>query len=165
MRSLNRNHALTLLAVSVAFGVSAPAAAAGAAPSATITMNWQTPYVNSAPYEGTGSGTFSASGSSINDSGPVSVPFHLGAAPSPSGLSVHSDRTLTGTLGTITLHCNEIAHDFTNPAAVPLTGNCTVIGGSGAYTGLHGHGTLTGSADTSGPTTAFLTEVLQLSTP
>jgi hypothetical protein len=165
MLRLNRNHALTLLAVSVAFGVSAPVAAAGAAPAETITMNWQTPYVTSAPYVGTGTGTFSASGPSINDSGSLTVPFNLGASPSPSVLSIHSDRTLTGTLGTITLHCNEIAHNFTNPAAVPLTGNCTVTGGSGAYAGLHGHGTMTGSGDTSDPTTAFVTEALQLSTP
>jgi hypothetical protein len=132
-------------------------------------MNWQTPYVNNAPWVGTGSGTFSASGSSINDSGSLSVPFHLGGTPSHSNSaqSVHSDRTLTGTHGKITLHCNEIAHKFanTNPAAIPLTGNCTVIGDSGAYAGLVGQGTLTGSADLSGPTTAFLTEVLQLSTP
>jgi len=164
MRALNRSRALTLLALSAAFGVSAPVAAAGATPSETITMNWQTPYVNSAPYAGTGSGTFSALGSSINDSGSLSVPFHLGGAPSPIA-NLHSDRTLIGQDGTIALRCNEIVHNFTNPAASPLTGNCTVIGGSGAYAGLQGHGTMTGSVDTSGPTTAVFTEVLQLSGP
>src|SRR5579859_7097847 len=90
-----------LLAVSVAFGVSAPVAPAATAPSETITMTWQTLYVNGAPWVGTGSGTFSASGSSINDSGLLLVPFRLGGSGSPtnSAQSVHSDRTLTGTLG------------------------------------------------------------------
>jgi len=169
MRSLNRNHALTLLAVSVAFGVSAPAVAAAASAPETITMNWQTPYVNSAPWVGTGSGAFSASGPTINDAGSLAVAFHLGGAASPTSAAenLHSDRTLTGTLGTITLRCNEIAHKFanTNPAAIPLTGNCTVIGGSGVYAGLLGHGAVTGTTDLSGPTTAFLSDAVYLKTP
>lgn len=161
-----RRHALTAVAALVALAAAAPAASAATGGPQTIIMNWSTPYVTSAPWTGTGAGSFSASGPSINDTGPLSVAFHLGAVPSAAVETLGSDRTLSDASGnTITLHCNEIAFDFTNPAAIPITGNCTVISAAGAFAGLHGQGTLTGTGDTSGPTTAFLSEVLTLSTP
>jgi hypothetical protein len=165
MRSIDRKPALILLAVSVALGASAAAATAHTTSTDAITMNWTTPYVTAPPWDGTGTGGFSASGASVNDAGAISVAFHLGAAASHSSILTQSSRrTLTGQLGaTITLHCNEITH---NAAANPVlvTGHCTVIGGTGAYTGLHGEGELTGTADLSGPTTAVVSELLELRT-
>jgi hypothetical protein len=138
-------------------------------------MNWQTPYVTGPPWDGSSlSGVsatgvplsyFSAAGTSVNDSGSLSVAFHLGSSASQAGsiLTQSSKRTLTGQLGTISLHCNEITHNTAaNP--VPITGHCTVISGTGAYTGLHGQGEITGTADLSGPTTAIISETLNLHT-
>lgn len=164
MRSINRKPALTLLAMSAALAASAPAAMAEPTPTDAITMNWTTPYVSSAPWDGVGSGGFSASGASVNDAGPLSVAFHLGAAASQTGArTVSSERTLTGLLGTVTLRCNEITnHPTANP--VPITGQCVVISGTGAYAALHGQGEIMGTADLSGPTTAVFSELLELGT-
>ena len=166
MKSINPKPALTLLALSAALGVSAPAATADTTPTHAITMNWHTPYVSSAPWDGSGSGTFSASGAPVNDAGSLSVAFHLGAAASPTGSTetLSSERTLTGLLGTVTLKCNETAHNLAAANPVPVTGRCTVISGTGAYTALHGQGEITGTADLSGPTTAVLSELLELRT-
>ena len=164
MRSIDRKPALILLAVSAALGASAAAATAHTPSTDAITMNWTTPYVTAPPWDGTGTGGFSASGASVSDAGALSVAFHLGAAASHSSILTQSSRrTLTGSLGTITLHCNEIAH---NTAANPvtITGHCTVISGTGAYTALHGQGELTGTGDLSGPTTAVVSELLELRT-
>lgn len=159
-----RSHAFTALAASVVIGVAEPAAAAATAGPETITMDWSTPYVTSAPWTTNGTGSFSAAGPFV-DAGALAVASHLGGVRSPSLLNPHSDRTLTDANGnTITLRCNEIAFSFTNQAAVPLTGNCTVIGATGAFSGLHGQGALTGTGDTLGPTNAVLSEVLTLST-
>ena len=165
MRSINRKPALILLAVLAAPGASAAAATAHATPTDAITMNWQTPYVTAPPWDGTGTGGFSASGASVNDAGSLSVAFHLGSSASQGGstLTQSSKRTLTGQLGTVTLHCNEITHQA-SASPVPVTGHCTVIGGTGAYAALHGQGEITGTADLSGPTTAVISETLELRT-
>ncbi len=169
MHALKRSGGLGVVAALIA--LAAPVAGATATtsgPPETITMNWSTLYVNSAPWIGTSlAGTWSAAGP-INDSGTIPpFTFHLGGAGSPtsSDESVHGVRTLAdGSGNTITLNCNEAAHKFanTNPAAIPLTGSCTVIAGSGAYSGLLAHGALTGTTDLSGPTTAFLSEAVDL---
>jgi len=156
----------TLLAALVVLGVSAPAAAAAAPPSETVTMTWTAPYVVSAPYATVGSGIFTASGP-INASGSLSVGLHLGAAVNPgtSVLNAHGDRILTDASGyTVTLRCNESPHKFgnANPAAIPLTGNCTVISGTGPYAGLHAQGQIVSPSyfDSTGPE-AFVKEVVQ----
>jgi hypothetical protein len=165
MRSINRKPALILLAVLAAPGASAAAATAHATPTDAITMNWQTPYVTAPPWDGTGTGGFSASGASVNDAGSLSVAFHLGSSASHAGsiLTQSSTRTLTGQLGTITLHCSEITHNAV-ANLVPITGHCTVISGTGAYTALHGQGELTGTGDLSGPTIAVISELVELRT-
>jgi hypothetical protein len=171
MHALKRIGRLTAVTGFIAMALPVAAATATTPAPETITMNWSTLYVNSAPWIGTSfAGTWSAAGP-ITDSGTIPpFTFHLGGAGSPtsSDESVHSVRTLAdGSGNTITLDCNEAAHKFanTNPAAIPLTGNCTVIGGSGVYDGLLGHGALTGTTDLSGPTTAFLSEAVYLKTP
>ena len=140
------------------------AGGAAASTSESISSNWQVASVPaSAPYVSTGTGTFSASGV-FADAGALSLSLHFAAVPSPTVGVLHSDRTLTGQFGTITLRCNQIASDFSNPTAVPNTGNCTVIDGTGAYSGLHGHGTITGAGNLA--TLPFvLSDVLQLSIP
>jgi hypothetical protein len=161
-----RRHVITALAASAVLAVAAPVAAAATAGSETITMNWSTPYVTGAPWTTNGTGSFSASSASgPSDTGTLSVASHLGGVSSPSLLNLHSDRTLSDASGnTITLRCNEIAFNFTNAAAIPVTGNCTVIAATGAFSGLHGEGALTGTGDTTGPNAALLSEVLTLST-
>jgi hypothetical protein len=167
VRSTNRKPALILLAVSAALGAFAPAAIADTTPTDAITMNWLAPYVSSAPWNGSGeSGTFLASGASINDGGSFSVAFHVGAAVSQTGSTetLSSERTLTGLIGTVTLKCDEIGHNVGTVNLVSVAGRCTVITGTGAYRGLHGQGEITGTADFSEATAAALSEVLELRT-
>jgi hypothetical protein len=92
----------------------------------------------------------------------MAVSYHLGAVPSPSVGVLHTKRTLIGQLGTITLRCNQLASDFSNPAAVPNSGHCTVIDATGAYAGIHGEGTITGVGDLAA-SPATLTDTLVLS--
>lgn len=154
-----------LIAVLVtALAISAQAGAAAASTKETITSSWQVESIPAtAPYVATGTGTFSASGV-FTDVGVMSLALHFSAVPSPAVGVLHSDRTLTGEFGTITLRCNQIASDFSNPAVVPNTGNCTVIDGTGSYSALHGHGTLTGVGNLAG-LPFVLSDVLQLSIP
>ena len=150
-----------ILAPLALLGAFAPAAVAAPATSEAITFNWQIDsFPSHAPYDGTASGSFSASGT-FTDSGSMSVAYHLGAVASPTVGVLHTERTLIGEAGTITLRCNQLATDFSNPAAVPNSGNCTVIEGTGAYAGLHGEGKITGVFNLSTlPATA--TDMLQL---
>jgi hypothetical protein len=152
----------TLICTILALGVLAPAAAAAPPTSETISFAWQIDsFPSHAPYEGTATGSFSASGS-FTDSGTMAVSYHLGAVPSPSVGVLHTKRTLIGQLGTITLRCNQLASDFSNPAAVPNSGHCTVIDATGAYAGIHGEGTITGVGDLAA-SPATLTDTLVLS--
>jgi hypothetical protein len=125
--------------------------------------------VTSAPWDGSSLSQFSffsASGASVNDAGSLSVAFHLGAAAQHAGstLTSTSERTLWGQMGAITLTCDEITHAATATTPAPVSGHCTVIGGTGAYTALHGQGEITGTADLSGLTNAVLQETLYLHT-
>lgn len=96
-----------------------------------------------------GGGTFSAAGA-IADAGAVGVIAHYSAVPSPSVGILHTDLTLSGAGGTLVLRCEQHASDFTNPAAVPDTGTCAILSGSGVYSGLRGSATVVGSADLTG---------------
>jgi hypothetical protein len=84
-----------------------------------------------------------------------------GAVPAPSTGLIQSERILSGSAGTISLRCFEIAHDFSDPFAVPGTGSCTITGGTGVYSNLQGHGSLAAVVDVVDGTS---TDVLTLST-
>ena len=127
------------------------ARAARASGSETITTTLVFPYTqlpnNSGP-AGTFSGTFSASGT-VSDSGTVSAQTLLGGVLSPVAATQQTVRTLTGSNGTLTLRCNERfsppGQDTTNPNGVDLAGSCVVLDATGAYAGLRGSGSLTGT--------------------
>lgn len=85
----------------------------------------------------------------------------FGALPAPSTGALQTELTLVGESGDIFLRCTQIAKDFTNVAAVPDTGSCGVIDGTGLYAGLHGHGTVTGGTNL---LTATVTETIALLT-
>jgi hypothetical protein len=156
--------ACVLAVAAVALGVLAPVASAQPPGSATITTTFvltSAPGTGGNPVTGEAAGTFSSSGA-INDNGTVELQLTFGALPAPSTGVLQSLRTLTGQHGTITLRCTQIGRDFSDPADVPNQGSCAVVGGTGAYADLHGHGTLTGTADLTG--TPTITDVLDLST-
>jgi hypothetical protein len=163
----SRGRALTAVMLAVAaaaLGALAPVASAQPPGSATITTTFaltSAPGTGGNPVTGEAAGTFSSSGA-ISDNGTVELQLTFGALPAPSTGVLQSLRTLTGQHGTITLRCTQIGRDFSDPADVPNQGSCAVIGGTGAYADVHGHGTLTGTADLTG--TPTITDVLDLST-
>lgn len=114
----------------------------------TITMNL-TGFLNfpaAPPYVSTYDGTFQASGA-INDTGGVTAHTLFAAVPSPSTAVLETYRTLTGSDGTLSLRCSEIAKLVADLSGVPGTGTCAVIGATGMYAGLTGSGKVTSTAD------------------
>jgi hypothetical protein len=100
------------------------------------------------PFVGDFTGTFTTLG---GDTGSVTGMASFTAAASPRVSVLQTDQTLTGTNGTLRLRCTQIAKSFVDPSAVPSTGTCAVLGGTGQYASLTGSGKLTGSANTTVP--------------
>lgn len=131
-------------------GSLALAAPAGARPSGseTITTTLLFPsFPTTPPLRETYTGTFSASGT-VSDTGTVTDQAQFGAVPSRGMGVLQQVRTLSGSSGTLTLRCNERF----SPPNQPLTvvsdaGSCVVHGATGAYAGLRGSGSLTGTTD------------------
>jgi hypothetical protein len=121
-------------------------AAAQPATGASITVGYTIPLPSGPPNVVSGSGTFSSTGA-ITDAGDVDVTARYTAVPSPSVGVLQSLLVLRGASGTIELRCEQQANDFTDPAAVPDTGTCAIVSGSGVYAGAHGSGKVIGSAD------------------
>ena len=131
----------------------APATARATPSSETIHMTWlRSGTTSSAPFRGTGAGTFAASGA-VNDSGTVSVTGQDTSVPSPVVAVAWLDEVLTSADGTLDLRCPAISKGpFTDPSHLPITGSCTITAGTGVYSRLHGHGDFTGFVDlTVGP--------------
>lgn len=104
-------------------------------------------FPNAAPFVGIYSGTFSASGT-VADTGTVSAQARFGAVPSPAVGVLQTVRTLTGGDGTLTLRCNQrIFPPNQSTTVVSNTGSCVILGATGAYAGLRGSGSLTGTTD------------------
>ena len=136
-------HTLGLAAVALAIG---GVASAGAQPptTETITDTWTAgPQPTAPPYRGSGSGTFTASGP-VNDAGTINIQGQETAVPSPTHGNLLIDATLTSQDGTLKLRCQpNQATNFTDPSAVPTSGQCAITGGgTGVYAQLHGHGTI-----------------------
>lgn len=124
-------------------------ASANAAPlrSETITSSLSFPsYPAGPPNFGTYGGTFTAAGP-VADAGTVTAQALFGSVPAPSTGVLETERTLAGSDGTLYLRCTEIAKSFADPSAVPGTGTCAVLGGTGAYSGVTGSGKVTSLAD------------------
>lgn len=85
-------------------------------------------------------GTWSASGG-INDSGTLVQPvdFRVGVGAGGFG-QVHAMRVMTGSLGTITV-VEDDSLTLEPDGTIQATGQWAIIGGTGAYADLHGHGT------------------------
>ena len=126
------------------------AGAANARPSGseTITTTLLFPsFPGTAPFVGTYSGTFSASGT-VSDTGTVSAQARFGAVPSPATGVLQTVRTLSGGNGTLTLRCNQrIFPPNQATTVVSNAGSCAVLEATGAYAGLRGSGSLTGTTD------------------
>jgi hypothetical protein len=142
--------------------IAAPHAARAALSTETITMNWTrsgTP--PTPPYTGTGDGTFSAVGGPVTTSGSLAIHGQDVAVASPVLAAARTDRFLTSSpQDTLELRCFEQATDFSNPAAIPFTGSCTIVAGTGIYSSLHGHGNFaTAVVD---PSTGQVSETLVL---
>jgi hypothetical protein len=145
-----RARAVVLL-VGVAGVLALVPGAARASGSETISTTLTFPYTqlpNKSGPAGTFSGTFSASGT-VSDSGTVTAQTLLGAVPSPVAATQQTVRTLTGGDGTLTLRCNERFSPPGQPTTAPvsLAGSCVVLDATGAYAGLRGSGSLTGTAE------------------
>ena len=125
------------------------AGAANAQPSGseTITTTLFFPsFPSKAPFVGTYSGTFSASGT-VSDAGTVTAQARFGAVPSPATGVLQTVRTLRGGNGTLTLRCTQRTPPNQATTVVSNTGSCVVLEATGAYAGLRGSGSLTGTTD------------------
>jgi hypothetical protein len=136
---------LALLAAALMLpAVALPAGAQASGPETIATTMLFPTFPSAPPYVGTYSGsftTYSPSGSVV-DTGTVSVSAHLAAVPSPTAGVLHTERTLTGSGGTLELRCNEISI-----AGGPVSGSCVVQDATGIYAGLAQSGKLTGVVD------------------
>jgi hypothetical protein len=149
-------------ALGVSLGLFAATPAGARPPSAaTLTVSFELPLAMAQPYVSSADGTFSASGA-LNDAGAAHVLAHFAAVPSPTVGILQSRVTLEGQAGTIDLRCNQRADDFSDPTAVPDTGNCTVVKAGGGYAGLHGTGKVEGTANIMSDS-ASITETIALS--
>jgi hypothetical protein len=130
--------------------------------SETITTTLLFPsFPSTAPFVGIYSGTFSASGT-VSDTGTVIAQARFGALPSPVIGVLQTVRTLSGGNGTLTLRCNQRTFPPNQPTTVVSnTGSCAVLEATGAYAGLRGSGSLTGTTDF-GATPVTVQDVLVL---
>lgn len=134
------------IAIALAFACTG-AANAQPAGSETIAATVLFPsFPSAAPYVGTYSGTFSASGS-IADTGTVTDQVRFGAVASPVTGVLQQIRTLSGSKGTLTLRCNQRLAPQQSTTVMTNTGSCVVLAATGAYAGLRGSGSLTGTTD------------------
>ena len=138
------HRSVSILAASVsAAAIIAPAASAAGPSTQTIAMNWiRSGTGPTPPFIGTGTGTYSAAGP-VADFGTLTLVGQDVAVSSPVRGAARTDRILASSNGTLHLRCFEQTTDFSNLAAIPFTGSCSIVSATGAYTGLHGHGDFT----------------------
>lgn len=116
-----------------------PASAAASAPTA-VTIQTQKPF-------GPTPGTFASTGA-ISDSGTfANVSRTVGGIGAPTFLINHLVQRFEGAFGSFTLRA-EIKETLTDdPLVLAGEGTWAVLDGTGAYASLHGHGTVTGTAN------------------
>ena len=96
---------------------------------------------------GTTTGTFCVTGT-ITDCGALEGDYDfagLGHLKTGDPNSIHSDQTLTGSAGTISLNINGLYGPFVN-GVTEGSGRWVIVGGTGDYQGLHGEGSWTATA-------------------
>jgi hypothetical protein len=98
-------------------------------------------------------GTWTSTGA-IADSGTFVTTFVNSGNPATGAAVVHADSTLTTTSGTITLRHTSV-QTLVSPLEINLHGPTQIVGGTGAYDGIKGQGTMDLSLDlTNGNLTA-----------
>lgn len=129
-------------------GVAVPRSApAGDGERLVITERMQVTSFNPATGEGTQAGTFVAAGA-VNDAGIAMATFRV--TPGTDGCGVLTGpHTYTGSAGAVTVFTTGVLCPFppSNPPRAFATGSWRVIGSSGAYQGIHGHGKVLATAD------------------
>jgi hypothetical protein len=103
----------------------------------------------------TQAGTFHLAGA-YSDSGAATAVFTL--TPLGDGLArLEGDHTLVGTLGTLVIHTNAIAHLDASPRAY-VEGSWKVVSGTGAYAESNGGGSVRAVADFTNGTATIMRE-------
>lgn len=126
-------------------------------------MTWlRSGTTSSAPFRGTGAGTFTASGP-VDASGTVSVTGQDTSVASPVVAVAWLDEVLKSPDGRLELRCPSITKGpFTDPSHIPVSGSCTITSGTGTYAGLHGHGDFTGFVNLTVGTAGQVTQNITL---
>lgn len=141
---------LVLVAAAAAVIVALPLAASmrdDDAERLVLTERMQLTSFNPLTGAGTQAGTFVAAGA-LNDAGTAMATFRV--TPGKDGCGVLTGpHTFTGSAGTITVLTRGVICPFPppNPPRSLASGMWRVIGSSGAYAGLHGHGKIVATAD------------------
>jgi hypothetical protein len=159
---LHRRRITRTLAIATIALATGGVASAGASPptTETVSMNWIRSGTGSTPpFIGTGSGTFSDAGP-VTDTGTLTLTGQDVAVSSPVLAAARTDRLLTSPQGTLELRCFEQTTTFSNPYSIPFTGSSSVVGGTGSYSRMHGHGNFTSAFLDA--FTGAVSEVLQL---
>ena len=112
---------------------------------------------------GAGHGTFSASGA-VADSGTFTADLvAFGAGRSPMVGTGHYLVVFNGEKDSLTLRAQVVFRPTADPLVFEDVGRWVIVGGSGAYAGLHGEGTLAGVVDfRAGTATSTWQGVVQL---
>jgi hypothetical protein len=115
---------------------------AGASSDKRFLLSWRGSFTGPT----SGAGTF-AVGGALSDSGTFNATFT--ATPGKDNCAdVVGDETFTSTNGTFSAHFSGLSCPASaNDPRAPFDGHFTITGGSGAYTGLSGKGTITSLAD------------------
>lgn len=112
-----------------------------------LTERMQLTSFDPATGEGTQAGTFVAAGA-VNDAGSATATFRV--TPGEGGCGVLTGpHTFTGAGGTITVFTTASVCPFPppNPPRSFARGKWRVVGATGAYAGLRGHGSIVATAD------------------
>ena len=132
----------------VAVAVALPlVASAGDQHRFVLTERMQLTSFDPATGEGTQAGTFAAAGA-VNDAGLATVVFRISPGEGGCGL-ITGPHTFTGSGGSITVLTTADICPFPppNPPRSFVRGIWRIVGATGSYTGLHGHGNVFATAD------------------
>ena len=138
---------LVAVAVVTLAGTSSLASEEGQEGRLVLTERMQVITFNPVTGEGEQQGTFVAAGA-VNDAGTATATFRL--TPRSDGCSVlRGPHTFTSTTGTITVFTKGLLcpSSTPNPPRSFASGTWRVIGASGGYAGIQGHGKIVATAD------------------
>ena len=145
---MRKRFSIALVAAIAAVVVALPlAASAGDKERLVLTERMQLTSFDPATGEGTQAGTFVAAGA-VNDAGTSTAVFNVRPGKGGCGVLTGS-HTFTGAGGTITVFTNADFCPFPPPTPPRswVRGKWRVVGASGGYAGLHGHGHIFATGD------------------